>query len=45
MDAKGRDHMGCVGTNGRIILRWILGKYCVRMWIGFMRVGVMNVFD
>jgi hypothetical protein len=27
---KGRDHSKDLGVNGRIILKWILGKWCVR---------------
>jgi hypothetical protein len=29
-----RDHMGDAGLDGRIILRWISGKWDVRVWIG-----------
>jgi hypothetical protein len=29
------DHLGGIGTDGRIILRWILMKYGVKVWPGF----------
>jgi hypothetical protein len=25
-----------LGINGRIILKWILSKYCMRLWIRFV---------
>jgi len=31
-----RDHMGELGMRLRIILKWILKKYGVRMWAGFI---------
>jgi hypothetical protein len=33
---KGREHLGDVGINGKIILKNILKKYGVRMWTGFI---------
>jgi hypothetical protein len=29
---KGRDHTKNLGVDGKIILEWIFGKYCGRMW-------------
>jgi hypothetical protein len=38
---KGRDHSEDLNENGRIILKWILGKYAFGVWIGFiwLRIG------
>jgi hypothetical protein len=33
---KGRDHLGDLGVDERIILEWILGKEGVKVWIGFI---------
>jgi hypothetical protein len=40
-NVKGRNHLGDVSVNGRIILKFILRKCGVRLWAGFMwlRVG------
>jgi hypothetical protein len=37
-----RDHWGDVGVDGRIILRWILRKWDVRVWTGLsgLRMGI-----
>jgi hypothetical protein len=37
----GRDLLGDLGKDWRIILKWILGKYDVRIWTGFcwLRIG------
>jgi hypothetical protein len=31
-DLKGKEHLRDISTDGRIILRWITRKECVRMW-------------
>jgi hypothetical protein len=38
---KGGDHWKDLGVDGRITLRWILGKYGLGMWIEFiwLRIG------
>jgi hypothetical protein len=33
---KGGDHLEDLGVDRRITLRWILGKYGLGMWIGFI---------
>jgi hypothetical protein len=33
---KGRDHLGDLGVDGKIILKRILGKQDVRMWTAFI---------
>jgi hypothetical protein len=37
---KGRDYFEDVGVDGWIILKWILGKECWKVWIGFIRLRV-----
>lgn len=32
---EGRDHLGDLGGDGRLILKWILNDNVVRMWAGF----------
>jgi hypothetical protein len=34
---KGRDRLKDVGVDGKIILEWILRKYCGKIWTGCMR--------
>jgi len=38
---KGRDHLGHPSVDGSILLKWILRKYGVRVWIAFiwLRIG------
>jgi len=38
---RGRDHLESPDVNGRIILRWIFGKWDVAVWTGSMwlRIG------
>jgi hypothetical protein len=38
---KGRNHLEDLGFNEGIILKWILGKYGGKVWIGFiwLRIG------
>jgi len=31
-----RDHLGDLGVDGRIIVNWILKKWDVRLWTGFI---------
>jgi hypothetical protein len=33
---KGRDHLEDLAVEGRMILIWILEKWCWRIWIGFV---------
>jgi hypothetical protein len=33
---KEKSHLGVLGVNGRILLRWSSRKGCVRIWIGFI---------
>jgi hypothetical protein len=35
---KGTENLGHPGTNGRIILKWILKKQGVRVWIRFIQI-------
>jgi hypothetical protein len=39
---KERDHYEYRGTDGRIILKWILNKQHGKVWIGFisLRIGI-----
>jgi hypothetical protein len=32
---KGENRFGNLSVDGRIILRWILNKYYLRVWTGF----------
>jgi hypothetical protein len=43
---KGRDEMGEPGVDWRIILRWILKKYRMMLWAGFvwLRIGTDGGF-
>jgi hypothetical protein len=38
---KGRDKSEDLGVDGEIILEWILGKECGKLWTGFiwLRIG------
>jgi hypothetical protein len=33
---NGRDHMGDLGTDGRIIVKSILKELCLKIWAGFV---------
>jgi hypothetical protein len=35
INMKGRDHLEDLGTEGKILLEWILGKYGGKVWTGF----------
>jgi hypothetical protein len=37
----GRDHLEDTDVDGKIILKWSLGKLCLKVWIGFiwLRIG------
>jgi hypothetical protein len=37
---KGRGHLEDLGADGNIILEWMLGKYCGRMWTGCIWVRI-----
>jgi hypothetical protein len=34
---KGREHSEDLGVEGRIVIKWILGKHCEKVWTGFIR--------
>jgi len=38
---RGRDHLGDIGVDGRIILRWIFRKQHLGVWTGsrWLRIG------
>jgi hypothetical protein len=38
---KGRDYLGDLGRDGKIILKWILKIWSVRMWAEFIWVRVL----
>ena len=40
-----RDHLGDPGVDGRIILRWIYGKWDVGVWIGSSWLSIGQVVD
>jgi hypothetical protein len=33
---KARSHLGEVGVDGKIVLEWILEKFGMRVWTGFI---------
>jgi hypothetical protein len=40
---KGRDHLEALHVDGKIILQWILGKECEKLWTGFMWIRKGNI--
>jgi hypothetical protein len=41
-DLQGRDHSEELGVDGRIILEWILGKYCGKLWTRFIWLRIVT---
>jgi len=41
---KGRDHFGDIGFDGMVILKWFVGKYCVKLCTGLIcyRIGTIG---
>jgi hypothetical protein len=39
----GRPLRGDLSVDGKIIIRLILNKLCVRMWIGFIRLRIWTI--
>jgi hypothetical protein len=39
---KGRDHLENLGVDWKIIFKWVLWKYDVKVWNGFiwLRIGI-----
>jgi hypothetical protein len=33
---KGRDNFEDLGIDGKIVLEWLLGEKCGKVWIGFI---------
>jgi hypothetical protein len=36
----GGDYSEDLGVDGRIVLEWILGKWCGKLWIGFIWLSI-----
>jgi hypothetical protein len=39
---KGRDHSEDLCVDGKITLKWILGKLCEKVWTGFIWHGIVT---
>jgi hypothetical protein len=40
VNLKGRDHSEDLEVDGKIILKWVLGKYSGKVWTGLIRLRI-----